>query len=169
MKILELPPSTRVAVSLMGEMPGRKMLKKKRLHNMLSNCVQLVVCGSVALSVYLRQRSFRAWSGAPIIFWSSDLKIRAKCSNHNKCFNSLFFRRLHNDDWWGTFSHYLNGRNSYTQYSSVSGLIVQKFTIFICSFGFKAYLIFVIFFTRAKFLENKIYTEIYTVNCQFTQ
>ena len=27
------------------------------------------------------------------------------------------------------------------------------------------YLIFVIFFTRAKFLENKIYT----VNCQFTQ
>ena len=25
------------------------------------------------------------------------------------------------------------------------------------------------FFTRAKFLENKIYTEIYTVNCQFTQ
>ena len=32
-----------------------------------------------------------------------------------------------------------------------------------------AYLIFVIFFTQAKFLENKIYTEIYTVNCQFTQ
>ena len=32
-----------------------------------------------------------------------------------------------------------------------------------------AYLIFVIFFTRAKFLENKIYTEIYTVNRQFTQ
>ena len=31
------------------------------------------------------------------------------------------------------------------------------------------YLIFVIFFVRAKFLENKIYTEIYTVNCQFTQ
>ena len=31
------------------------------------------------------------------------------------------------------------------------------------------YLIFVIFFTQAKFLENKIYTEIYTVNCQFTQ
>ena len=30
------------------------------------------------------------------------------------------------------------------------------------------YLIFVIFFTRAKFLENKIYTEIYTVNFQFT-
>ena len=29
------------------------------------------------------------------------------------------------------------------------------------------YLIFVIFFTRAKFLENKIYTEIYTVNCRF--
>ena len=29
------------------------------------------------------------------------------------------------------------------------------------------YLIFVIFFTQAKFLENKIYTEIYTVNCQF--
>ena len=28
------------------------------------------------------------------------------------------------------------------------------------------YLIFVIFFTHAKFLENKIYTEIYTVNCQ---
>ena len=25
------------------------------------------------------------------------------------------------------------------------------------------YLIFVIFFTQAKFLENKIYTEIYTV------
>ena len=25
------------------------------------------------------------------------------------------------------------------------------------------------FFTHAKFLENKIYTEIYTVNCQFTQ
>ena len=25
------------------------------------------------------------------------------------------------------------------------------------------------FFTRAKLLENKIYTEIYTVNCQFTQ
>ena len=25
------------------------------------------------------------------------------------------------------------------------------------------------FFTRAKFLGNKIYTEIYTVNCQFTQ
>ena len=23
------------------------------------------------------------------------------------------------------------------------------------------------FFTEAKFLENKIYTEIYTVNCQF--
>ena len=34
---------------------------------------------------------------------------------------------------------------------------------------FYAYLIFVIFFTQAKFLENKIYTEIYTVNCQFTQ
>ena len=32
-----------------------------------------------------------------------------------------------------------------------------------------SYLIFVIFFTRAKFLENKIYTEIYTVNCHFTQ
>ena len=32
-----------------------------------------------------------------------------------------------------------------------------------------AYLIFVIFFTQAKFLENKIYAEIYTVNCQFTQ
>ena len=32
-----------------------------------------------------------------------------------------------------------------------------------------SYLIFVIFFTLAKFLENKIYTEIYTVNCQFTQ
>ena len=31
------------------------------------------------------------------------------------------------------------------------------------------YLIFVLFFTQAKFLENKIYTEIYTVNCQFTQ
>ena len=45
MKILELPPSTRVAVSLMGEMPGRKMLKKKRLHNMLSNCVRFVICG----------------------------------------------------------------------------------------------------------------------------
>ena len=30
------------------------------------------------------------------------------------------------------------------------------------------YLIFVIFFTLAKFLENKIYTEISTVNCQFT-
>ena len=45
MKILELPPSTRVAVSLMGEMPGRKMLKKNRLHNMLSNCVRLFVCG----------------------------------------------------------------------------------------------------------------------------
>ena len=30
-----------------------------------------------------------------------------------------------------------------------------------------AYLIFVIFFTQAKFLENKIYTKIYTVNCQF--
>ena len=30
-----------------------------------------------------------------------------------------------------------------------------------------AYLIFVIFITQAKFLENKIYTEIYTVNCQF--
>ena len=25
------------------------------------------------------------------------------------------------------------------------------------------------FFTRAKFLENKIYTEIYTVNCPFIQ
>ena len=34
---------------------------------------------------------------------------------------------------------------------------------------YRAYLIFVIFFTRAKFLENKIHTEIYTVNCQFTQ
>ena len=34
---------------------------------------------------------------------------------------------------------------------------------------YHSYLIFVIFFTRAKFLENKIYTEIYTVNCQFTQ
>ena len=34
---------------------------------------------------------------------------------------------------------------------------------------FHTYLIFVIFFTQAKFLENKIYTEIYTVNCQFTQ
>ena len=45
MKILELPPSTRVAVSLMGEMPGRKMLKKNRLHNMLSNCVRFVICG----------------------------------------------------------------------------------------------------------------------------
>ena len=33
----------------------------------------------------------------------------------------------------------------------------------------EAYLIFVIFFTWAKFLENKIYTKIYTVNCQFTQ
>ena len=33
----------------------------------------------------------------------------------------------------------------------------------------QTYLIFVIFFTQAKFLENKIYTEIYTVNCQFTQ
>ena len=33
----------------------------------------------------------------------------------------------------------------------------------------QSYLIFVIFFTQAKFLENKIYTEIYTVNCQFTQ
>ena len=32
-----------------------------------------------------------------------------------------------------------------------------------------AYLIFVIFFKPAKFLENKIYTKIYTVNCQFTQ
>ena len=32
-----------------------------------------------------------------------------------------------------------------------------------------SYLIFVIFFTQAKFLENKIYTKIYTVNCQFTQ
>ena len=31
------------------------------------------------------------------------------------------------------------------------------------------YQIFVIFFTLAKFLENKIYTKIYTVNCQFTQ
>ena len=31
------------------------------------------------------------------------------------------------------------------------------------------YLIFVIFFTHAKFLENKIYIEIYTVNCQFNQ
>ena len=30
-----------------------------------------------------------------------------------------------------------------------------------------SYLIFVIFFTQAKFLENKIYTEIHTVNCQF--
>ena len=30
-----------------------------------------------------------------------------------------------------------------------------------------AYLIFVIFFTQANFLENQIYTEIYTVNCQF--
>ena len=27
-----------------------------------------------------------------------------------------------------------------------------------------SYLIFVIFFTHAKFLEDKIYTEIYTVN-----
>ena len=33
----------------------------------------------------------------------------------------------------------------------------------------ETYLIFVIFFTRANFLENKIYTEIYSVNCQFTQ
>ena len=38
-----------------------------------------------------------------------------------------------------------------------------------------AYLLFVIFFTQTKFLENKIYTEIYsklpiyTVNFQFTQ
>ena len=32
-----------------------------------------------------------------------------------------------------------------------------------------SYLIFVNFFTRAKFLENKIYTEIYTVSCQFSQ
>ena len=31
------------------------------------------------------------------------------------------------------------------------------------------YLIFVFFFTQANFLENKIYTKIYTVNCQFTQ
>ena len=31
------------------------------------------------------------------------------------------------------------------------------------------YLIIVIFFTLTQFLENKIYTEIYTVNCQFTQ
>ena len=31
----------------------------------------------------------------------------------------------------------------------------------------RAYLIFVIFFTHAKFLEKKIYTEIYTVNCKF--
>ena len=56
-----------------------------------------------------------------------------------------------------------------------------------CSVTIKSYLIFVIFFTRAKFLENKIYTEKhvnydkihrklpifcvitakYTVNCQF--
>ena len=35
--------------------------------------------------------------------------------------------------------------------------------------GVSSYLIFVIFFTRAKFLENKIYNEIYCVNCQFTQ
>ena len=32
-----------------------------------------------------------------------------------------------------------------------------------------AYLIFVIFFTQAKFSKKKIYTELYTVNCQFTQ
>ena len=32
-----------------------------------------------------------------------------------------------------------------------------------------SYLIFVIFFTQAKFSEKKIYSEIYTVNCQFTQ
>ena len=31
------------------------------------------------------------------------------------------------------------------------------------------YLLFVIFVTQKIFLENKIYTEIYTVNCQFTQ
>ena len=31
------------------------------------------------------------------------------------------------------------------------------------------YLLFVIFFPQTKFLENEIYTEIYTVNCQFTQ
>ena len=33
----------------------------------------------------------------------------------------------------------------------------------------QTYLIFVIFLTREIFLENIIYTEIYTVNCQFTQ
>ena len=31
------------------------------------------------------------------------------------------------------------------------------------------YLIIVIFFTLTQFLGYKIYTEIYTVNCQFTQ
>ena len=35
--------------------------------------------------------------------------------------------------------------------------------------GSQTYLIIVIFFTLTQFLENKIYTKIYTVNCQFTQ
>ena len=33
----------------------------------------------------------------------------------------------------------------------------------------EAYLIFVIFLHMQNFLENKIYTEIYTVNCKFAQ
>ena len=48
---------------------------------------------------------------------------------------------------------------------------VNKYSMYtVCTYkSGQAYLIFVIFFTQAKFLKNKIYTEIYTVNCQFTQ
>ena len=56
-----------------------------------------------------------------------------------------------------------------TQLGNMQGTADMSFHFYFPVHIRSSYLIFVILFTHAKFWENKIYTEIYTVNCQFAQ
>ena len=54
-----------------------------------------------------------------------------------------------------------------TQLGNMQGTADMSFHFYFPVHIRSSYLIFVIFFTHAKFLENKIYTEIYTVHSTY--
>ena len=148
-----LPPPQRLAKRVSGaahftgrNFRGRSLCEEPVLWQsslQISNPVHAVISlqGCDLSVTFTLPQSTRAW------FDSLKKKLKVTTSPNLLC------------EWW----EILPGRHIEIVSTALDNLTIKG----LHNINRSSYLIFVIFFTRTKFLKNKIYTEIYSVNCQF--
>ena len=108
------------------------------------------------------------WPGLKLVqSWFIDRKISQLLDSGERVCQYQTVTLVTLVTWHLTAMKALLRHSRHTLPSQPSAHLIMRRKNYILRPIWSTYLIFVIFFTQAKFLENKIYTEIYTVSCQF--